>query len=393
MSDRLPPAATPTPESPRRGRFIPLQKDDLLALLRREIGNAGLDFAPFDATLRAIESRLTCDFLARRDRLLADYALFDPDTDLVIMTGASAEERERRAGAIFAEVRQLLEQANFRSLDSVDIDRAIRAMSHWGVNIQVDLDSFAKLEVFARGERIDRRRRRAWQRMFYPQTVEVPLYQRLAVAFRMTPDELTEQGYRGDLIYLRLFKNIPEVDIDMVLPGTRVRMTVLDHGKIIFPTLSGLSITVWKIFTGALVVAAVGIYGLIAYLGVIIGALSYGWRSFFGYVRTKEKYQLNLTQSLYYQVLDSNSGAIVRLLHEAEQQELREAITAWYFLWRAAPDVGWTVDELDQHVEKYLHDKIRRDVDFDAHDALAKLTAWGLLDEVSTGRFRARVVQ
>jgi hypothetical protein len=393
MSDRLPPAATPTPESPRRGRFIPLQKDDLLALLRRETGNAGLDFAPFDATLRAIESRLTHDFLARRDRLLADYALFDPDTDLVIMTGASAEERERRADAIFAEVRQLLEQANFRSLDSVDIDRAIRAMSHWGVNIQVDLDSFAKLEVFARGERIDRRRRRAWQRMFYPQTVEVPLYQRLAVAFRMTPDELTDQGYRGDLIYLRLFKNIPEVDIDMVLPGTRVRMTVLDHGKIIFPTLSGLSITVWKIFTGALVVAAVGIYGLIAYLGVIIGALSYGWRSFFGYVRTKERYQLNLTQSLYYQVLDSNSGAIVRLLHEAEQQELREAITAWYFLWRAAPDVGWTVDELDQHVEKYLHDKIRRDVDFDAHDAFAKLTAWGLLDEVSPGRFRARVVQ
>ncbi|MBL8829623.1 MAG: DUF3754 domain-containing protein [Planctomycetaceae bacterium] len=390
MPDPTPTVAAPAAVPARRGRFIPLHKQDLLALLRRDANEAGLDFAPVEATLQIIEARLTSDFLARRDRLLADYALFDPDTDLVIVTGASAEERERRAAAIFAEVRQLLEQANFRGLDNVDIDRAIRAMSHWGVNIQVDLDAFAKLEVFARGERIDRRRRRTWQKMFYPQTVEVPLYQRLAVAFRMIPEELTEHGYRGDLIYLRLFKNIPEVDVDMVLPGTRVRMTVLDHGKIIFPTLSGLSITAWKIFKGALVVAAVGVYGLIAYLGIIIGTIGYGWRSFFGYLRTKEKYQLNLTQSLYYQILDSNAGAIVRLLHEAEQQELREAITAWYFLWRHASSTGWTIDELDQHVERFLQDRLRRDIDFDAHDAFAKLTAWNLIEEPTPNRFRAR---
>lgn len=383
-------AASPPAACRPRGRFIPLGKHDLLALLERDCG-PGVDTTPFAAAVEVMERRLEQDFLARRDQLQADYALFDPDTDLVILTGASAEERERRATAIFAETQRLLEQANFRRLETGEIDRAIRAMSHWGVNIQVDLESFARLEVFARGERIDLRRRRPWQRFFFPQTVEVPLYQRLAVAFRIIPEEMTQQGYRGDLIYLRLFKNIPEVDIDMVLPGTRVRMTVLDHGKIIFPTLSGLSITVWKMFTGALVVAAVGVYGLIAYLGVIVGTLGYGWRSFFGYQRTKEKYQLNLTQSLYYQVLDSNAGALIRLLHEAEQQELREALTAWYFLWRAAPQEGWSIDELDRHVESFLRERLRRDVDFDAVDALGKLVAWQLIDEVGPGRFRARV--
>ena len=126
---------------------------------------------------------------------------------------------------------------------------------------------------------------------------------------------------------------------------------MLDQGKIVFPLVSGIVVTTWKIIKGALLVAAVGVYGLLAYLTLFIGTIGYGWRSFFGYKRTKEKYQLNLTQNLYYQKLDGDWGALLRLCDEAEDQEYREALTAWFLLWRRAPHDGWMMEDLDRSAE------------------------------------------
>jgi hypothetical protein len=167
-------------------------------------------------------------------------------------------------------------------------------------------------------------------------------------------------------------------------------MTMLDQGKIAFPIVSGLVVTAWKIIKGALVVAAVGVYGLFAYLVLILGTVGYGWRSFFGYKRTKEKYQLNLTQNLYYQKLDANLGAILRLSDEAEDQEYREALVAWFLLWRQAPHDGWLMEELDRSAEPLLQAELKRDVDFDVSDAVDKLIHWGMIDVERDGRLTAR---
>ena len=92
-----------------------------------------------------------------------------------------------------------------------------------------------------------------------------------------------------------------------------------------------MRISAYKAIKGALLAAAAGIYGILTVLGVTVG---YGMRSFYGYLQTKQKYQLNLTESLYYQNLDNNAGVLTRLLDEAEEQENREAALAYFFLWR-----------------------------------------------------------
>jgi hypothetical protein len=154
--------------------------------------------------------------------------------------------------------------------------------------------------------------------------------------------------------------------------------------------VTGIVVTAWKIIKGALLVAAVGVYGLLAYAMLIIGTVGYGWRSFFGYKRTKEKYQLNLTQNLYYQKLDGDLGAILRMIDEAEDQEFRESLTAWFLLWRLAPHDGWSLEELDQSAEQFLQAELKRDVDFDVEDALDKMIRWGIVDVQSDGRLTPR---
>jgi hypothetical protein len=140
---------------------------------------------------------------------------------------------------------------------------------------------------------------------------------------------------------------------------------------------------------GALIVAAAGFYGSLAFLGLVGGTLGYGVRSFYGYLNTKQKYQLNLTQSLYYQNLDNNAGAIYRLVDEAEEQDNREVALAYFYLWRYAPPSGWTDHELDEKIEQRLRSLAAQEVDFEVADALAKLDRWQLAERGADGRWKA----
>jgi hypothetical protein len=150
--------------------------------------------------------------------------------------------------------------------------------------------------------------------------------------------------------------------------------------------MSGLAVTVYKALKGALLAAAAGVYGILAVLGVTCG---YGVRSFYGYLQTKQKYQLNLTESLYYQNLDNNAGVISRLLDEAEEQENREALLAYFYLWRQPDCRGRTATELDRQIEQFLSAAVGRPVDFEVDDALAKLLRLGLVRRTADNRFLA----
>lgn len=382
-------SAAPTSKY-KRGRFIPVTKRDLEGLLARHVEPDASAAQDYREVCRLLDEVIHRHYHARLTRLKEIYARFDPDADVHTLTRCTPQEFKPLSEELFASARLLLEKANFRVLPRKEVDAAIGAVSPWGLNLRVDLGIFSHLEVWARGDKIDHRTARSWRNMYRLQHYRIPLYQRLMIIFQPHADELDDIGYVQDRIYLKLFKNIPEGDVDMVLPGTQVRMTMMDQGKIAFPLISGLVVTGWKIIKGALLVAAVGIYGLLAYAMLIVGTIGYGWRSFFGYKRTKEKYQLNLTQNLYYQKLDGDWGAFLRLCDEAEDQEYREALTAWFLLWRQAPHDGFTLDELDRSAERLLQAELKRDVDFDVADAVDKLIRWEMLDVEADGRLTAR---
>ncbi len=94
-----------------------------------------------------------------------------------------------------------------------------------------------------------------------------------------------------------------------------------------------------------------------------------------------QKYQLNLTESLYYQNLDNNAGVLCRLLDEAEEQENREAMLGYFFLWRAARPT--TAEELDGQIEQFLAKLFGRQLDFEVSDALEKLLRLAIVESTA----------
>lgn len=379
-----------------REHYIPLEAgqlaDALIGLLAPE------DRHGWPMLVKLVSATVHHGLHERQQRLHRDYAPFDPDSDFPNAVPLSPEAEIATFARLVDEFRQLLIRANFVQLAEEDIDEALDAASDWGVSLHVDTSCFERLEVFARGDCITRRTRKSWQ-TFYRQTeVEVPTFQRLAVIFRLKEgvDSSLHQGAHlhhsrpvSEVrpVFVKLFKNVPKMDVDMLLPGTRVKMSWVDQGRIMLPTLSGLALAAIKVAKGAVIVTFVSVYGTLAFLGFVGGTLAYGLKSFFGYLQTKDKYHLHLTRSLYYQNLDNNAGVFTRLLLEAEQQEVREALLAYALLRNNAQHGGRSLQELDQHVESWLNDEFGMRVDFEIQDALRKLLDWGLIERLSPDRF------
>jgi hypothetical protein len=374
---------------PRSEHFIPLRRADLVELVCRqpELGREEADGVRRLAHL--VSATFHFRFHAALEDLKAAYAPFDPDSDVPLTEPLSTDDDARRLDDLFARFTALMERANFIRLTRNDVLAALGAMSAWGVRVDVDLDVFERLEVFARGEGELERPHRSWRTRFRTLQVSVPVYRRLAVMFRLRPHKRLGRWTDAHTVFLKLFKDIPRQDLEMLLPGSRVRMSRFDQMRVALPTVSGLAITGWKVVQGALTLALAGAAGIVAFLALVGGALGYAGRSLFGYLRTKEKYQHHLTRSLYYQNLDNNAGVLHRLVDEAEEQECREAILAWFLLWRRAGPDGWPADELDRAAEEFLRGQARLSVDFEVRDALAKLADLRIVEETSAGRFRA----
>ena len=128
---------------------------------------------------------------------------------------------------------------------------------------------------------------------------------------------------------------------------------------------------------------------MLAFLVFVLGTLAHGFKSFSGYRRIRDRYELNMTRSLYYQYLASNAGVLFRLIDEGEEQELREMILAYFLLWHEADEEGWTDVKLDQQAEEKLKQISQIDIDFEVSDALAKLRRFELAKTTAGDRWTA----
>jgi len=372
-----------------REKFIPIRRADLTRLLADRLPPIGSNRQHFGQLCELLSATFHHEYHSRLEDLKNLYAPFDPDADTSPAAPLPDAERDDLAARLFGKLTALLERANYQRVPHDHIYAALDSVSVGGVNLHVDLESFELLEVYARGEGIEHRTHRSLRTLYRAREVEVPILHRLVVAFRPRQGTKLADGVCSSRVYVKMFKSIPKTDLEMLLPGTQVKMTVTDRGKILLPAVSGITIALYKILTGALALAVAGVAGLLTFLGLVGGTVGYGVKSLLSYQRAKDKYQLHLARSLYFQNLDNNAGVFYRLLDEAEEQEFREAVLAYFLLWQHSERRGLTMHELDAAAEQLIRDAVGIEVDFEVDDALAKLTRLRLVQTLPAGELRA----
>ncbi len=408
------------PAASRREHFIPFSRADIV---RRALAGglvATEDQPGFRDACELLVALFHFEFHGRLETLKALYAPFNPDHDArpaatgtTGTTGATAEASASSAGlaaqraGFVAALAELLERANYARLQPGELERALAEESAFQLRLHVELDDFDELLLFARGlhtasvevrGRWPARRRR---------TVPLDAYERVVVWARFRPAEHFAEERRARLAFqpgatiLKLFRNIPRADLEMLLPNVEVRMTGKDRLLIGVPAVIGGAIVVVTklgaslLFVGGLVAFWLGARRepvtisspQLAALGLGLAALGgFMFRQIGNFKNRKIRFMKALTDNLYFKNLDNDSGVFHRILDAAEEEEGKEAILAWAFLLQQP---GLTEDELDRRVEAWFRDEHGTELDFEVDDALAKLLRLGLVSRGAGGRLTA----
>ncbi len=367
-----------------REHYIPLRKSDLVELLCRDKQMPRGDVADFRQFCVLISSVFHFEYLEKLESLKTLFAPFDPDTQTKLLQDPGKDERETLMNRLFAEFTQLMERANFKKLTKADIEAAVEGgASDWGVNMNVHFDVFEHIEMYVRGEGKSKRTRR--HKVWFWKSVEkqVETYQRVALAVKMRPHKRLPKSIDTRGVFFKLFKDIPKLDLEMILPGTTIQMPGTQRSKFGASLVGTIGYGVYKVWFDLMGAAALVGKGLLfagqAALGPMVVLGGYGYKQYAGYQFTKQAYSKMLAESLYYQTLDNNGGVLTRILDEAEEQECREAILAYYCLLRFAPPQGWTAEQLDDYVELYLEGTANLKVDFEIGDAIEKVERLGVV--------------
>lgn len=384
-----------------RAFFIPYRKADLLQMCLHEWSLTADQKELFEQFYRLLENQFHLDFHKKLESLKAAYGPLDPDSDTrPLPDGISASATEELA----ANLEQILTNANYRALNEKDLAQALEEESLFKIRLQVDFDDFDEVVLYSRGESI---REVLVSSSFglRKKKIEFRNYDRvvLFLRFKSSLDQgAANRAVAPGSIVLKLFQNVPKADLEMLFPNTKIRMRNLDKLMIGVPALvSGIVMAVTKlgatfVLLGALLGYWLGISStevtltktsVLALLASIATVGGYIWKQFSSFKNRKLRFTQALTENLYFKNLDNNQGVFHRLIDDAEEEECKEAMLAYYFLLRSDRPV--TATELDQQVENWFSERWQCELDFDIEDALNKLESLQLVDRRDS-RFSAK---
>ncbi|MBX3419140.1 MAG: DUF3754 domain-containing protein [Pirellulaceae bacterium] len=317
------------------------------------------------------------------------YEPFDPDHDP--NNGGDHEPSSEDTNPLFAELSRVLAAAHYHQLNQTELNQAVKLGWHWGVHLSLDFSIFQRLEVFARGYRRIKKKRRRLANFFRLEEVEFPEFHRLVLAFQLKEAARVSPAMQSGVVYLKIFKNIPENELEILLPGSTIKLSLIDRGKILIPSLSGAALAIFKVTRGAMILTIFTLSAFYNWLlfGAVLGF--YLIRGLLSYLRTKDKYQFGLTRNLYLKNLDNNLGVIYRLFREAEEQEVCETILVYCLL---LPEKdGLSEGDLCERAPKLLAEFTGQQLAFDIPDAIEKLRKYRLATCDTAGIWRVLPLQ
>ncbi len=429
----------PESSQPEREHFIPFSRADVVAACLADPRWSPAERVELTGLCGILASTFHFEFHERLEELKALYAPFNPDADTRppssapgATLGGEGDVGARRA-RLSAALAALLERGNYRRLSQAELDRALAEESDFGVRVFTDLTDFAELAFFVRGRRTESTVRKRLLRKPVPVSLQayerVVLFARFQDAAHFAAQERKDLPWVPGSTILKLFRHVPCVDLEMLLPNVDVRMRPMDRAMLGVPAvLGGLVVMLTKLSASLLFLfglcafwlgfrkdkVEVGTEQLVA-LGLGCFALAvHFFKIFSNYKNRRIKFMKALSDSLYFRNLDNNAGVFHRLVDEAEEEETKEAVLAYCFLLRAQVEQGATPDgghaatgragaagrsgfalsglteaELDARVEAWFAERHGVELDFEVDDALVKLTRFGLVSADADGRLRA----
>jgi hypothetical protein len=389
-----------------RERFIPYRRADVVTMCLTDGSLAAEDTKAFNGFCEVLTSLFHFELHKKLEQLKDCYAPFDPDRDTKLIDINNTDVNELKE-QLEKHLKAVLEQANFESISEADLQDALHAESLFKVKLQVDFNDFEEVLFFRRGLSEKTETITQWFGL-KKSLIELKVYDRVLVYVRFKQKNYFDKLERTELYFepgstiIKLFRNVPKNDMEMLFPNTEVRMKPIDKLLIGVPAaVGGIFMLVTKLGATLLLVFSVlafwlGLHDKPATLdqptliALIVGMGGLGgflWRQFSKYKNRKIQFMKQLAENLYFKNLDNNAGVFHHLIDVAEEEECKETILAYYHLLISKQPLS--AANLDNKIEQWFVDKYQCALDFEMQDALEKLLRLQLIKEVE-GKYQAK---
>jgi hypothetical protein len=331
----------------------------------------------------------------RLDALKALYDPLDPDAPEA-RRDLSLTAYEAFETALASE----LAHGNFTEIDPESVRTAKATTRLTGLTIKPNLAGIRRIRYFARGARHEAIPVRGWFGL-RKQEIEVETLRDVVVVVGFKAEqEISKEdekafarmrrGVRPGAVLVKHFRNVAAPELVTLHPGARPSMRRRDQVWLAAPALVAgvpVLINLWPAVTVlfAVLAAYFGAQGVIEEselkraLAAISGLVAVGafvMRQRLKYEAQTLRYQKQLADTVYFRNIANNAGVIDLLVGAGAEQETKEALLAYAVL-RKAPHPLAKAD-IDKAAEAFLRARFALDVNFEIHDALAKLERLGL---------------
>jgi Protein of unknown function (DUF3754) len=390
----------------QRDRFIPLRKSDILASLAAHGSLDGAQQADLRRFARALAAIFHHRYFDELDRLREAYFHFDPEVSPTALRPEADLDRAYRA--LSDEFVRVLTEANFVEIPHDEIIRAFGEHALVRVRIKAPVQDYRDVRMFRRGHR--------------KETVEIPylfglrrrsldvdVYDDVVLMVATRPDGAaaaeprkpllnawrreTRTKIRGGAVLFKYFRRIARGDLEALFPNARVVMSLFDRFALGVPAIVGgvpILIKLASTLTVLFVVAGfyLGLTGTmhdndaqqaLAALSGLFALGAFVLRQWGNFHRQSLIHQKQVTDNIYYRNVNNNSGIFNYIIGEAEEQDWKETLLAYYGLLTAAAPL--TRDELGARVEALMMDMFGLRISFAVDDGLGKLRGLNLFNE------------
>jgi len=213
---------------------------------------------------------------------------------------------------------------------------------------------------------------RWWQGLLRPAVLREPCFRQVVLLYR--PMQGEDDDSPAPLV-LKLFRDIPLADAEMVFPDRRLGIRTLDAVLMLITAVAA---------GPAVIKAASGGSGTAIALATVLGG--YAVKLVGQYFQKRRQHKARLTATLYAKSQDNDVGVLQYLVDAAGTQSAAEVALVYHHL----QDGGRSAAQpLDRRIEAWLRGGFDADADYDVQDALRRAEAFGLLRRSAEGVYEA----
>lgn len=348
--------------------------------------------------LRLLGALLHHEAHAELEGLKALYDPLDPD--------APPSRRDVSVGAFEAFERELIEaltRANFIEIDPDTVQTRDATKRLTGLSIKPSAAGIRRVRFFARGAHNETIELRRWWGLKH-ERIDVQTMNDVVVLVGFKAEDeaaaaadrralrRTRRGVRQGAALVKHFRSVAGPELVTLHPGAKPSMRPRDQAMLAGPAVvAGVPVllNLWPALTVifAVLAAYFGAQGVIEEsdlkraLAAVSGLVAVGafiMRQRLKYEAQTLRYQKQLADTVYFRNIANNTGVLDLLIGAGEEQDAKEALLAYCVLRREARPLAKA--ELDNFCEALLRERFGLEIDFEIHDALAKLERLGLVN-------------